>query len=99
MSKKEKGGWIRPDENSNNTNCILKDTNIIDTIKNCFCTGKKYTAIELNRITHSNDARKAISTLTKNGWHINKKRLPGGYKLYWLTVDDCRQLNLFEEVR
>lgn len=76
-----------------------KDNNnqkIIITIRGLFSSGRKLTAREINDITHSNDARKAISTLRSQGWHIVDILLSNRCKLYWLEQRD-KQLNLFKE--
>lgn len=57
-------------------------------IKTLFRTGKKLTAKSINQLTGSNDARKSISTLRRDGWRIQDMRLPDGSKLYWLAEDD-----------
>lgn len=69
---------------------------IVITIRGLFLSGRKLTAREINDITHSNDARKAISTLRRQGWKIVDMLLPDKCKLYWLEQED-RQLNLWEE--
>ena len=58
------------------------------TIKVLFRSGKKFTAKRINQLTRSNDARKAISVLRRDGWRIQDMRLPDGSKLYWLAEDD-----------
>lgn len=76
-----------------------KDTyscRIIATTRQLFISGKKLTAKEINEITHSNDARKAISTLRADGWNIQDIRLPDNRKLYWLVELDG-QLPLFKD--
>ena len=62
--------------------------NIRSTIKFLFHSGKKLTAKSINQLTGSNDARKSISTLRREGWRIQDMRLPDGSKLYWLAEDD-----------
>lgn len=79
------------------TNMTLKNSNnqrIIATIKGLFLAGRKLTAKEINDITGSNDARKVISDLRRQGWQITDMLLPNRFKLYWLLPDD-RQLNLW----
>lgn len=71
-----------------------KNIRIKSTIKTLFLSGKKLTAKEINDITGSNDARKAISTLRNDGWRITDILQSDRCKLYWLMPDD-RQLNLF----
>ncbi|WP_280751157.1 MULTISPECIES: hypothetical protein [unclassified Parabacteroides] len=56
----------------------------------------RYTAKQINEITGSNDARKVISDLRRDGWDITDMILPGGCKLYWLAKD-VRQYELFPQ--
>jgi len=75
-----------------------KDSNtsrIRATIKALFSSGQKLTAKEINSITGSNDARKQISDLRREGWAITDLVQPDRCKLYWLIPDD-KQLSLFE---
>ena len=60
-----------------------------------FSAGHKLTAKEINQHTGSNDARKEISNLRKQGMDIVDMVLPNRCKLYWLA-DDNRQLSLFD---
>ena len=64
-------------------------------IRKLFYRGGRYTARQLNRLTESNDARKCISDLRKEGLNIIDMRLADGRKEYWLIKDD-RQLSLWE---
>lgn len=66
----------------------IKNICIRSAIKNLFRTRKKFTARNINQLTGSNDARKSISTLRRDGWRIQDMRLPDGSKLYWLAEDD-----------
>ncbi|WP_280747310.1 AbrB family transcriptional regulator [Parabacteroides sp. PF5-9] len=63
-------------------------------MKALLLSGKKVTAKEGNSITKSNDFRKVISDLRKQGWNIVDLRLPDNRKLYWLASND-RQGELF----
>ena len=64
-------------------------------LRNLLQRGGKYTAIELNEIIVSSDARKIISILRNEGWSIKDLILDDGHtKLYWIT-EDKRQLSLF----
>lgn len=64
------------------------------TVRNLFLTkGMRYTAVEINRFTNSNDARKIISILRREGMNIQDIILKSGCKLYWLEGD--KQLNLW----
>lgn len=67
---------------------------IINPVKSLLSSGEKLTAVEINRITSSNDARKVISTLRSEGWNIVDLRLPDNRKLYWLE-SSINQLELF----
>ena len=71
--------------------------NIRSTIKALFRTGKKFTAKRINQLTHSNDARKAISVLRREGWDIQDVRQQDGSKLYWLAEDDRQMVLNFQE--
>ena len=66
------------------------------TIKALFLSGRKLTAKEINQITGSNDARKVISDLRREGMNIVDMVLPNGCKLYWLA-EDVKQGKLFPE--
>ncbi|MDH6357636.1 AbrB family transcriptional regulator [Parabacteroides sp. PF5-9] len=68
---------------------------IQSTIQNLFSSGRKLTAKEINSITGSNDARKQISNLRREGWNITDMRLPDNRKLYWL-ISPSKQLSLFQ---
>lgn len=73
-----------------------KSFRIMSTVRSVFRSGRKVTAQELNTITGSNDARKQISMLRREGWPISDIKLKGGKKLYWL--DPARsQFELFRE--
>ena len=65
------------------------------TIAALFSADYKMTAKDINRRTGSNDARKVISDLRKQGMNIVDMALPNRCKLYWLA-DDNRQLSLFD---
>lgn len=68
-------------------------------IKAIFRSGKKFTARKINQLTGSNDARKSISTLRRDGWRIQDMRLPDGSKLYWLAEDDRQGVLNFKELK
>ena len=59
-------------------------------------SGKCFTAIELNELTHSNDSRKRISELRALGYLINDYRLQSGQKNYFLKPNG--QLELFPKI-
>lgn len=85
MAKKEKATFAAPNTNVDKDS---KNICIIATIKALFRTGKKFTAKAINQLTGSNDARKSISALRREGWRIQDMRLPDGSKLYWMAEDD-----------
>lgn len=66
------------------------------TIRAILRSGKRVTAKDLNTITGTNDARKQISDLRKEGWNIQDIQLSTRCKLYWLAEDE-RQGELFQE--
>ena len=74
-----------------------KNICIRSTVKALFCSGKKFTARKINQLTGSNDARKAISVLRREGWNIHDLRQPDGCKLYWLDMDDRQGVLNFQE--
>lgn len=77
-------------------NKYKKSSRIISTVKGIFLSGRKVTAKELNLITGTNDARKQISILRREGWNISDIRNQDGSKTYWL--DPARgQFELFQE--
>ena len=73
-----------------------KDTTLIQSFKSLFLTGQKFTAVQINQIINSNDARKLISCLRCDGMDIQDVRLQNRCKLYWY-VDNINQLSLFEK--
>lgn len=85
MKKKEKATFAAPSTNGGE---VTKNICIRATIKALFRSGKKFTAKRINQLTHSNDARKAISVLRHSGWNIQDVRQQDGSKLYWLAEDD-----------
>jgi len=59
---------------------------IIQSIRNLFLSGGKYTAKDINPLWPTNGARKLISYLRhEEGRNITDCRLPNGCKLYWLA--------------
>lgn len=66
------------------------------TIRAILRSGKRVTAKELNTMAGTNDARKQISDLRKEGWSIQDIQLSNRCKLYWLA-EDKRQGELFQE--
>lgn len=93
MGKKKK----EASTTSNLLNDRSKDNHssrIIQQVRSIFLSGRKVTAKEINAETHSNDARRIISTLRNDeGWKIADCRLPDRTKLYWLEQDK-RQMSI-----
>lgn len=93
MNKKKK----EASTTSNLLNSRIKDSKssrIIQQVRSIFLSGRKVTAKEINAETHSNDARRIISTLRNvEGWKISDCRLPDRTKLYWLEQDK-RQMSI-----
>ncbi len=93
MGKNSKGASLRP------TNTESKDSNSIriGEVKDLFLSGRHLTAIQINMMFKFNDARKVISDIRKNGWHIIDRRLPDGRKEYYLKSDGSRQLSFIDK--
>lgn len=73
-----------------------KTDRIKQRVRRLFRSGYQLTALQINELCGTNDARKIISDLRhKEGWNIQDMRLPNQCKLYWL-VDDVKQLSLFD---
>jgi hypothetical protein len=77
----------------NNRSKDNKSSRIIQQVRSIFLSGRKVTAKEINAETNSNDARRVISTLRKEGWNIKDVRLDDRRKLYWLEPDK-RQMSI-----
>lgn len=77
----------------NNRSKDSKSSRIIQQVRSIFLSGRKVTAKEINAETNSNDARRVISTLRKEGWNIKDVRLNDRRKLYWLEPDK-RQMSI-----
>lgn len=77
----------------NNRSKDNKSSRIIQQVRSIFLSGRKVTAKEINAETNSNDARRVISTLRKEGWDIKDVRLDDNRKLYWLEPDK-RQMSI-----
>jgi hypothetical protein len=75
-----------------------EDIKINSAIKSLFISGRKLTAKEINRIVGTNDARKVISTLRREGMNIQDVRLENHCKLYWYMVDQAQQSIQFCEL-
>ena len=85
MTQRKKATEAAPHTNRDKDS---KNICISSAIKALFRTGKKLTAKKINQLTHSNDARKQISELRREGWNIKDLRQSNGCKLYWLAEDD-----------
>lgn len=70
---------------------------LIQHVRRIFLSGRKVTAIQINDEVGSNDARKIISNLRKQGMDIKDVRLVGGQKLYWLEPDARQKALSFKE--
>ena len=82
----------------NNRSKDNKSSRIIQQVRAIFLSGRKVTAKEIPAETHSNDARRVISTLRNDeGWDIKDVRLDDRRKLYWLEPDK-RQMSIDWEV-
>ena len=77
----------------NNRSKDSKSSRIIQQVRSIFLSGRKVTAKAINAETNSNDARRVISTLRKEGWDIKDVRLDDNRKLYWLEPDK-RQMSI-----
>jgi hypothetical protein len=64
---------------------------IIIRVRQLLHTGKKFTAVDINRIVSFNDLRKVISELRAQGMNILDYKLPDGRKNYWLVGNDRQQ--------
>lgn len=59
---------------------------LIQSVRQLFLSGGKYSAKTVNSLCQTNNARKFISILrNKEGWNIVDCRMPDGCKLYWLA--------------
>lgn len=67
----------------------------MNNLRRFFLTGEGSTAIELGELYGSQDIRKAISDLRKQGWDIRSIRLDGsGRKKYWLDFGQLHSLRV-----
>lgn len=89
----ESGSKNRPDARQHKDSNLLR----IRKIKDLFLSGRHLTAIQINMMFKFNDARKVISDIRKNGWHIIDRRLPDGRKEYYLKSDGSRQLSFIDK--
>ena len=93
MKKRKKATFAAPNTNRGKGSDNIP---IIKKIRSLFMTGRKFYAKELNELAHTNDARKFISDLRREGIDIQDSWQPNGCKLYWINLNDNRQLNLWE---
>ncbi len=97
MKEKKKAASTTANLQHRSGNKDSKSSRIIQQVRSIFLSGRKVTAKEINAETHSNDARRIISTLRNDeGWKIADCRLPDRTKLYWLEKDK-RQMSFDRE--
>ena len=96
MKAKKEAPELRPKVTGANviTELQHKDSKLIQSVKSLFLTGQKFTAIQINQLINSNDARKLISCLRSNGMDIQDIRTQNRTKIYWYEPD-INQLSLF----
>ncbi len=96
MKAKKEAPELRPKVTGANviTELQHKDSKLIQSVKSLFLTGQKFTAIQINQLNNSNDARKLISCLRSNGMDIQDIRTQNRTKIYWYEPD-INQLTLF----
>ena len=85
MEAKKKANTKAAPETGNKDNTKSR---IRATVRSLFRSGRKLTAKEINDLTNSNDARKVISDLRKEGYNIQDIRQANMCKLYWLIPDN-----------
>ena len=68
--------------------CKNSNNRIVWQVRKLFLSGKRFTALDLNRLVGFNDARKIISDLRKSGMIINDLRLADGRKQYWQVPEN-----------
>lgn len=95
MYKKQKATFAAP--STTNRGKGSDNIPIIKTIESLFMTGRKFYAKELNELAHTNDARKCISMLRRAGLYIQDSWQPNGCKLYWINLNDNRQLDFWSK--
>lgn len=95
MNKKQKATFAAPC--TTNRGKSSENISIIKTIESLFMTGRKFYAKELNELAHTNDARKRISELRRTGLDIQDSWQPNGCKLYWVNLNDNRQLDFWSK--
>lgn len=80
-----------------NYNKVSNSSALIQKARRIFLSGRKITALKLNQELNTNDARKIISDLRKEGMKISDIFLDNGRKLYWLEPDTRQQSLNFKE--
>lgn len=61
-------------------------------VKALLLTGERLTAIEINQLCYTGDARKCISDLRKGGMDIKDMKIDNnGTKIYWYDGKDERK--------
>lgn len=84
MAERKKATEAAPETgNKDNTKNRIRAT-----VRSLFRSGKRLTAKDINNLTNSNDARKVISDLRKDGYNIQEVRQANMCKLYWLIPDN-----------
>ena len=84
MAERKKATEAAPETgNKDNTKNRIRAT-----VRSHFRSGKRLTAKDINNLTNSNDARKVISDLRKDGYNIQDVRQANMCKLYWLIPDN-----------
>ncbi|RGP09539.1 hypothetical protein [Parabacteroides gordonii] len=84
MAERKKATEAAPETgNKDNTKNRIRAT-----VRSLFRSGKRLTAKDINNLTNSNDARKVISDLRKEGCNIQDVRQANMCKLYWLIPDN-----------
>lgn len=65
---------------------------IINQLRSRFLTGESITCKDFGSEVGSQDIRKAISDLRKDGWQIDDKRIKGSRKKYWVRASQLEEL-------
>lgn len=93
MAERKKATEAAPETgNKDNTKNRIRAT-----VRSLFRSGKRLTAKDINNLTNSNDARKVISDLRKDGYNIQDVRQANMCKLYWLIPDNKQgELSFFK---
>ena len=78
-TKKEAEASPTKTECKDTVNCRIKQT-----IASLFASGKHMTAAQINQYSGTNDARKYVSDLRRQGMAIADYRLPNSRKVYFI---------------